>query len=431
MADAGVIEEFLVSVGFKTDLASYNVAKKAIADLDAGVNKLLASLTQVGQAFNAVAGSTALTNTVNAAGTAFAGLTTNVNASTTALAGTQAQSGKTGAAVKNTTNAVNQATQAHHSFRAVLFDIAKLGASTFGAFLNEMRKVTKEYGELYYLSQRTGTSISALKGIESGFKSINLSGQEALATISTLQNTFAKSPGREALFRQLGGPQLASINKDFGGLNQKSKEFYAYLKGVRDTLPEPVAIRQYQETLGVSAENAQRLMKNLETVAKNDELAQKRSKESGVNYDHLATISDEIEGTWSKIFDSLNRIKVQAVDPLLPPFLYILETVDAILHGLVQFNAAIPGAATVELIVALGAGLFIVYWFFRGCFWIGRFGGCSGSSLNLRVGTVGHSDRGGDWGTQSLEGNCRGVLKAVDRYVHGLCSYGQKHKGSL
>lgn len=358
MPDSGVIQEFLVAIGFKTDLASFNVANKAIADLDAGVNKLVGTLNQVCQAFNNIANNQNAVKTVQALGGAFNAVAGQANNAARIVGTLNTAVNQTAGGVRNLNNVVNQATQNQHNFRNVLFDIGKLSVSVFAAMLHQIRDVTKEYTELYYLSQRTGNSITALKGLESGFKSINLTGQQALATTSQLQDTFNLSPGREALFKQLGGPELEYMNKNFTGLNQKSKEFYAYVKGVRDSFPTPVAIRQLQEALGLSAADAKRLFDNLEDVARADEKAQERNKAAGIDLDKLAKISSEIETTWNAIFDSINRIKVQAIDPLLPPLLAVLQAIDWALNKLVEFNAALPGAATIEMLAAVTAGVY-------------------------------------------------------------------------
>ena len=196
MADAGIIQEFLVSIGFKTDLASFNIAKKSLNDIDTVVNKIHGSLVQAGQALNALVANPNVLKTVQALNSGFKELTGNIDASTKSAADFSGTMDKNvDKSVRGFQDSLRRTRHEQEATRGGLLDIAKVAGLTFAAFAVQLRQITKEYGELYYVSQRTGVSVNSIKDAGAGFEQIGLKGEEAIAVISQMSETFDRSRG--------------------------------------------------------------------------------------------------------------------------------------------------------------------------------------------------------------------------------------------
>ncbi|HEY0725851.1 MAG TPA: hypothetical protein VGD41_18025, partial [Pyrinomonadaceae bacterium] len=87
MPDSGVIQEFLVGIGFKTDQASFNVAKKLLNDLQGFVDKVTASLDKANASLTSLSNNQAIVKTVQGLNDNFKELTDNITASDKAAAG--------------------------------------------------------------------------------------------------------------------------------------------------------------------------------------------------------------------------------------------------------------------------------------------------------------------------------------------------------
>lgn len=329
MADAGVIQEFLVAIGFKFDEAGaqraasgVKGAEKSTNDLAAAVNKAAKALAELGQAMQKTAGDPA----------------------SKLLDSQRKVAGQT-----------DTMTKGFVAFGKVL-------VGTTAAFIAGMREVGKKYEELYYISQRTGASVQGLEALASGFQSIGRAGGEAASTIERMQSMFRAQPGRHEQFMSFANKYLPEIRNSIKGVDQATAEYFATVKGLRDM---PAYLQQtFGAMMGWSETETQQHIKNIDAEIAATNRRKQVLEEAGLSAAKMQELSKdaaENQRLWNQLVADFGTIWTQAFGEIVKPLNWILRRLDEGVRWILRFNAALEElgipAAAIESFAALGGAI--------------------------------------------------------------------------
>jgi hypothetical protein len=315
MADAAVLKEFLVGVGYKVDESSQDRFTKGLAGAGAAVAKVQQGVQQFGKSI--------------------------------------ADLGKR--LVEHGERPVRQYEEATRkigiSTEKVLKSVVELGAAavaTGTAFVGAMRSVAVQYEQLYYVAQRIGTSVEDLNKMRFAADRAGLGADEFTASLEALNHTMRASPGLKVLVDSW-------IGADWDTLKNKSEGQIKVLEHLRQ-LPRYIAY-EWASKFGISAKLLDQYFADPEAYRKAREEADRIFKIIGVNQKELAEKSVTFMQTLGTLAKEVGGIFQQAFIESFPQLMGYFKTFQGMLEGLLRWNEAHPGMAMVEAIAAAGVGI--------------------------------------------------------------------------
>lgn len=119
----------------------------------------------------------------------------------------------------------------------------KLSASVAGAAtatVHAVQEMSDSLEQLFYSSQRAGTSAAELQAMSFGFQQIGLGAHSAKEALAAFNLAMVSNPGTEALFTALTGKST----RDAAGRMRDTKAMYRELSRELDKQPEFIAIQR-------------------------------------------------------------------------------------------------------------------------------------------------------------------------------------------
>lgn len=216
--------------------------------------------------------------------------------------------------------------------------VIDLGAVTVAAATQigiAVEKTARVYEELYYVSQRTGSSVSALKAYEFGAKQIGLTSEQARSSVESLATSIRMNPGVAGLVRGMGldpnDPQKAIL-----GITDRLRKQYGpsgYF----------VAARQAQGLFGIDEGTFRQLWMNLDRLKSEEAAHIDRQKETGVNADDAAIKFRDFATNLNTTADKFSLIKDRIALDFLPAATATLGVVNNLITLFNQANNATDG----------------------------------------------------------------------------------------
>jgi hypothetical protein len=96
-------------------------------------------------------------------------------------------------------------------------DMAEKSTAAAAAVGIAVEKIASNYEQLFYLSQRTGSSIQALQGTAFGFTQIGLAAGDAKSLIDSLATSLRFNPGTNTILHMLGVAPSRDANVEMMG----------------------------------------------------------------------------------------------------------------------------------------------------------------------------------------------------------------------
>lgn len=191
--------------------------------------------------------------------------------------------------------------------------VLALGASAAGAALGvayAVEKISKQYEDLYYASQRTGASVQGLQAIGFAAQQIGLRAEQGRGAIESFTAALRTNPGIEGLLQRWkvgpGEPQERLL--DFIG---KLKEFYG---------PEGYYAAAAQASVaGIDEATFKRMWDNLATAKSELNEYADRVKAAGLNTRALADDSVELQRALNRLWTDLSIGRDKIYGGLIEP----------------------------------------------------------------------------------------------------------------
>lgn len=222
-------------------------------------------------------------------------------------------------------------------------NVAQLGLATTAAAVQigiAVERTAKMYDELYYASQRTGSSVSTLKAYEFGAKQIGLTSEQARGSVEALAGSIRMNPGLAGLMRGMGidpnNSQKAIIE-----LTDRLRKQY----GPNGYF---IAARQAQ-MFGIDEGTFQQLWKNLDRLKMEQERGRQNQIAAGIDPDKAAVKFNKFSRELNNVYDRLGLIKDRIALDYLPAANWVIGATNTIIDKFNNAEKATNGWAGVIL----------------------------------------------------------------------------------
>ena len=230
-------------------------------------------------------------------------------------------------------------------------NIAQLGVVSVAAATQigiAVEKTAKMYEELYYTSQRTGSSVSALKSYEFGAKQIGLTSEQARSSVEGLASSIRLNPGLAGLLRGMGINPNDSKGAIIELTDRLRKQF-----GPQGYF---VAARQ-AGMFGIDENTFKQLWDNLDRLKAEQAANIERQKAAGVNVDETAIKFKDLAQSFNTLYDKLGLVKDRIATDYIPAAKYVISATSSVIDVFNSANNATDGwtGRVLALVAALSA----------------------------------------------------------------------------
>lgn len=229
-------------------------------------------------------------------------------------------------------------------------NIVELGAvstATAIAIGVAVEKVARHYEELYYVSQRSGSTVSQLKAQEFGFRQIGLSADQARSAVESFAGSVRMNPGVRAMFQGMG-IDTTDAKKAIGQLVDKTKERFG--EGGYFVAARIAAMG------GMDEATFKQMWDNRERLKAEEEAHIERQKRMGINTDEAARKFTEYGRRLNAVGDNFELLKDRIALDFLPAANTALDWVELGITKFGDLNVATGGVAGQLTAVAIAAG---------------------------------------------------------------------------
>jgi hypothetical protein len=209
-----------------------------------------------------------------------------------------------------------------------------------------VEKAARQYEDLYYASQRTGRSVTALRAYEFASRQVGVSAETARSQTEAFYSTLRTNPGMRGLLANLGvgaeggpGDLVAQLKKRFGEAGYFVASRFAQMFGIDE------------QTFRTYWLNTERL-----AAAQQDSL--KRQREAGVSAQDNASQFRDYANAINHLEDNFNILTTRIAQDWLPTANKVLPWVDGLVEKFNQADRASDGllGKVTTLLGVLGAG---------------------------------------------------------------------------
>ncbi len=192
---------------------------------------------------------------------------------------------------------------------------AVAGTAVAGAVL----KIASDMEELYFSSERAGTSVNALMALRFGGAQAGIGADAMAASIEQMASTIRANPGMVAFFHQLGLPVFADNAKNFANLIGKLRDMDARGGGVM--------ARMIGQQFGFDEQTLTLLFKNYPDFIRGLREQSELLKISGVNAQKFGEDSHAAMEDWRTLLlhlEALGQLFAEHVLPTVDTFVVFL-----------------------------------------------------------------------------------------------------------
>jgi len=203
-------------------------------------------------------------------------------------------------------------------------DVTGIGAAalaTATAIGYMVEKAARSYEDLYYVSQRTGRSVTWLRAYEFASRQVGVSAEAARGQTEAFYATLRTNPGMQGLLANLGaneadGPAglVARLKKIFG----ESQYFVA---------------ATFAQQFGIDEQSFRTYWLNVEKLAAAQEDSQKRQREAGVAAEDTSGKFLEFANSVDHLNDNLANLKTRFALDFVKPSTSVVQAIDNIVEA--------------------------------------------------------------------------------------------------
>lgn len=249
----------------------------------------------------------------------------------------------------------------YNKFNAVLTRTTKgvmaLGEETVAASTAvtlAIKKISDQYASLYYVSQRTGSTVAGLKSFEFGARQIGVAADQSRAQVEAFGSAIRNNPGLRGLLRSMGIDPSDAQRASVALVGRLRSQF-----GERGYF----AASRMAEMFGFDEQTFRQLWTNYETLKRQQEEYDRRLQQSGVDTKKLADESIRFDRALNGLLASFGLIADQTAGKWLPTMTSGLEVLDGWAKALLDLGVRTEGwsSSIATLVTALG-GLKAASW---------------------------------------------------------------------
>lgn len=232
---------------------------------------------------------------------------------------------------------------------ADVLTLGKASVASAAAVGAAVEQVSREYESLYYMSQRTQSTVSNLKTFEYSMRQIGLSGETSQAQIEGFTTALRLNPGAGGLLGALG----------VGGSQDPKNQIFELTKSLKERFGEGgyfVAAR-FAQQFGLEEKAFRGMWQNLDRLKLADEDYRRRLNESGVDTKNLAERSTEFQNILRGVEASIGLVADQTTQRWLPAATEIVTWLDRQGQWVVALGKKSEGLSSsiLTVVTALGA----------------------------------------------------------------------------
>lgn len=321
MPDAGVIQEFLVGLGFKIDSGGQQRFEGAVKSGTAQTQALQKALDQTAAAL--------------------AGLSKQL--------GSASEEGG-----RKYTEGARKISAGNFELSKGILELTRNAVGLTTTFAAGILATARNFEQLYYTAQRTGAAVSDLQAMGAAFRQVGAQGADAAAAISHMTEVFRTQPGREGQLLGIARPYLAGVKKDLGDVSNATLEYFSTVRAMANMAPY-LADQYGQIFFGWSDAETQRHIRNIDQEQAAFKAVQQEQERAGLTRQRLDEItkqSVELQRQWNRLLTSGQIIWTQIFAEVVGPLTTVVGLLEQGAQWLEKFNATHPGAALVEGLVA-------------------------------------------------------------------------------
>jgi hypothetical protein len=338
MADGETIKEFLVGIRYVPNEASQA--------------KFRQGLTQAATA------TTALQQTVDAAAKALTQL------------GTQLK-GVAEDPARKYEQATRKISAGHTEFLKNLKETGVKAIEVATVFAAGILRVAQNYEQLYYVAQRTNSTVAGLQAMSEAWRNVGLSGDAATQAFVSFHDALRDMPGLRVVLGSLVSPDdIKRIKDQFGGILSDEQALFegaiqAIGKMFKSTDPMVRALAtQYSEMFHLTADQVEQLSRNSEQRAEASVKYVERLKrlyggdlqEAQKRHEDNVKAGVKLQQEWNNLLNDFAGIWDQTFGVAVKPLTEIIKLLDKALIWAQNFGREHPWFAWVEgLVAATGA----------------------------------------------------------------------------
>ena len=329
MADAGVIRELFISLGYKTD--------------DSARQRFTANVKEAGQQTDA------FQKTLNEAATALNAVSAAFNTA----------SGEPHRKyMEQSQRLLVRQKEVNQGFK----DFGIFIISTATAFAAGVTEVAKRYEQLYYIVQRTGTQAGTIAGAGFGATQIGLQADTMTQMVNYLRTMTTLYPGYLDILKSMaGGIDIAPLLDRTKSIVEQRKAFQQLIENI-SKLSGPMQ-GQIAGMLGTTVEALQRLFANMPEFEKGTEDFDAMLKRIGGSQEEYGRQTVEFTRKFNTLWMNLfgdpqfgaGGIRQQIEREAMPLIGGFIDRLDQLIEKVQDFNTLHPGAALTEGIAAAAA----------------------------------------------------------------------------
>ena len=212
-------------------------------------------------------------------------------------------------------------------------DVGKLGLAATGtavAVAAAVVKISKEYENLYWASQRTGATVANLQAVSYAASQIGLSADQGKGAIEAMAASMRMNPGLQGLASAYGASAkdpveriqqlIAGMKKAFG----PDGYFAAAMQAGNFGISEPVFFQMWN---------------NIDKMKEETDDYKKRAKEAGFNSDELAKRSNELQTSLRQLSSDLGLLGDKMLANLVGPAKDAVEWFDKLVQKANQITS--------------------------------------------------------------------------------------------
>jgi hypothetical protein len=228
-------------------------------------------------------------------------------------------------------------------------EVAGLGATaieTAGSIAYMVEKAARSYEDLYYVSQRTGRSVVALRAYEFASRQVGVSAETARSQTEAFYATLRTNPGMRGLLGNLGGDEAAGPGGLVAQLKKKFGESGYFVAN------------RFAQLFGIDEQSFRTYWLNTDRLAAAQEDSLKRQREAGVSSQENTAKFREYANSIDHLSDNFSILTTRIGQDWLPTANSVIPWLDNLI---VRFNKAdnasdgLLGRIT-TLLGVLGAG---------------------------------------------------------------------------
>lgn len=236
--------------------------------------------------------------------------------------------------------------------KAATADTAALGRTAVksaAAIGLAVEQISKEYESLYYLSQRSASTVSNLKAYDYSMRQIGLSSETSQAQVESFTTALRLNPGVRGLLGAFG----------VGGSVDPKNQIFEITKSLKARFGEGgyfVAAR-FAQQFGIEEKAFRGMWQNLDRLKAADEDYQRRLRASGVNTEKVAESSTEFQNVLRGLEAEIGLVGDQTVQRWLPAAISIVQWLDTQAQWMVVLGRRTEGysSSILTVVTALGA----------------------------------------------------------------------------